>query len=343
MADAGEVIRSIDLPIFANSPNADVDMSVWTGRNDANEGPLALRWHQRVQPWTKPAAPGIALIGFACDEGVRRNQGRVGAAGGPLAIRKALANLAWHSQLPVYDVGDVTCSNGDLELAQTTLAARVAALFQESHFPLVLGGGHETAWGTFQGLTHARPYANFGVINLDAHFDVRPPTPPSSGTAFSQIADWSSRKNRKFRCLALGISQTANTQAAFERARQFGIEWRLDSDLVPWNLPAIRDTLDRLLGDVDHLYLSLDLDILPASIMPAVSAPSARGVSIEIVEWLLQVVVDSGKLVVADVVELNPLYDREGHAAKVAARLASILTAAKVATSVRATSTTQAH
>ena len=102
------------------------DMSVWTGRVDAADGPRALRWHQMMKPLTAGAPPGIALVGFACDEGVRRNGGRVGAKDGPRAIRAALANLAWHQEYPVYDAGDVRCDSGDMEGAQSRLAGVVA-------------------------------------------------------------------------------------------------------------------------------------------------------------------------------------------------------------------------
>ena len=68
-----------------------IDMGMWTGRVDAAEGDAARRWHQAVQPLAAGAAPGIAILGFARDEGVRRNQGRTGAVDGPLALRRALA------------------------------------------------------------------------------------------------------------------------------------------------------------------------------------------------------------------------------------------------------------
>src|SRR5262245_23238451 len=128
------------------------DMSIWTGRVDAADGPDALRWHQMVKPLTPSAEPGVVLVGFACDEGVRRNGGRVGAKDGPRAIRAALANLAWHQSAPVYDAGDVRCDDGDMEGAQSRLAEVVADAIRAGHWPLVLGGGHETAWGTFQGI-----------------------------------------------------------------------------------------------------------------------------------------------------------------------------------------------
>ena len=56
-----------------------VDMSLWQGRQDPEDGELALRWHDKVQPWAAGAqeAAGVVLLGFACDEGVRRNKGRV--------------------------------------------------------------------------------------------------------------------------------------------------------------------------------------------------------------------------------------------------------------------------
>src|SRR5438105_3820550 len=131
----------------------EIDMSVWTGRDDTpTEGPDALRWWQCVKPYREDTEPGIVLIGFACDEGVRRNGGRVGAKEGPRALRKALANMAWHGGKLVYDYGDIACPNQDLESAQHRLAAAVARVVGSGHRPLVLGGGHETAWGTFQGI-----------------------------------------------------------------------------------------------------------------------------------------------------------------------------------------------
>src|SRR5689334_24141000 len=120
------------------------DMSGWHGRLDPADGPKALRWHQMIKPVVS-GAKGIALLGFACDEGVRRNGGRVGAKDGPRAIRQALANLAWHPWCAVYEAGDVSCSDGELEQAQAELAYRVASVLRGGHRVLVLGGGHETA------------------------------------------------------------------------------------------------------------------------------------------------------------------------------------------------------
>nr|WP_255310555.1 MULTISPECIES: aromatic amino acid lyase [unclassified Aliivibrio] len=55
-----------------------IDMSVWHGRVDSEDGEFGLRWHQKITPLTHSSIHGITLIGFACDEGVSRNKGRVG-------------------------------------------------------------------------------------------------------------------------------------------------------------------------------------------------------------------------------------------------------------------------
>jgi formiminoglutamase len=75
------------------------------------------------------------------------------------------------------------------------------------------------------------------------------------------------------------------------------------------------------LSQVDHVYLTMCLDVLPAAVAPGVSAPSARGVGMDVIEPIVDRVVSSGKLRLADVAELNPSLDIDHHTARVAARL----------------------
>lgn len=86
-------------------------------------------------------------------------------------------------------------------------------------------------------------------------------------------------------------------------------------------MPRVLQTVDTFLAEVDHVYLTMCLDVLPAGVAPGVSAPSARGVAMEVIEPIVDRVAASGKLRLADVAELNPSLDIDNHTARVAARL----------------------
>jgi formiminoglutamase len=271
---------------------------------------------------TAKCQPGIVLLGFACDEGIRRNKGRLGAVDGPKAIREALANYAWHQTLPVYDDGNVACPDGNLEAAQLRLAEVVAMTISGGHRPLILGGGHETAWGTFQGIIAALPEAKVGVINIDAHLDLRNDSPGNSGTPFAQMAKRCQETGRDFHYFCLGVSKASNTLALLERAKTLGTKISFDKELVSKSYQQLHHEIVSFAKPLHVIHLSIDLDVLPASTMPAVSAPAARGVHLDLVESVISIALGTGRVVAVDLVELNPSLDPDGRGARAAARLA---------------------
>lgn len=298
---------------------------VWQGRTDTEEVGDSRRWHQCVQPFTPESRTGVALIGFAVDEGVRRNGGRPGAAQGPEATRKALANLPVLGEPALWDAGDVACAGNDLDAAQQALAQQVAQALAQGCTPLVLGGGHEVAWGTFQGLALALARGQrILILNLDAHFDLRMAQAGNSGTPFRQIQELCAAQGRAFCYRVLGISRFANTQALFERADALGVRhWPDDALQTEAGMQQALAALAQELQACDAVYLTIDLDVLPGSLVPGVSAPAPLGVPLWGVERVVDAVLASGKLVAADLAELNPAFDRDGLSAKVAARLAA--------------------
>lgn len=302
---------------------------VWQGRVDAEETGDSTRWHQRVRPFEAASRDGVALIGFAVDEGVRRNGGRPGAAQGPAALRGALANMPVLGEPALWDAGDVACpgapTNDALEQAQEALAQRVASVMAQGCRPLVLGGGHEVAWGSFQGLMRARPDLKKPlIVNLDAHFDLRQASRGNSGTPFRQIADWCAANSRPFDYHVLGISRFANTRALFDRADALGVRYRLDEDLqTPDQQAQACDALDAALQACDGVYFTVCLDVLPVPLAPGVSAPSTLGLPLSLVEAVADRVLASEKLLAADIAELNPALDPDGRTARVAARIAA--------------------
>ena len=234
--------------------------------------------------------------------------------------------LPVHREASLYDAGDVECSDGDLEAAQARLADRIAGLLGRNVRPIVLGGGHEIAYGSFLGLaTHLGDRlasTNVLVVNFDAHFDLRLAPRSNSGTPFRQIADLCAARGAAFRYLCFGISELGNTTALFNRAHALGVVFRRDEEMRSANFASLQDTLGRSLASAEKVYLSIDLDVLQAAVAPGVSAPAARGITLEILEDLVDSVLSSGKLALADIAELNPTLDRDNQTARVAARLA---------------------
>jgi formiminoglutamase len=72
----------------------------------------------------------------------------------------------------------------------------------------------------------------------------------------------------------------------------------------------------------EFIHLSIDLDVLAAATMPAVSAPAVRGLRLETVESILHRVLVTHKVAAVDLVELNPRFDLDGRSVRVAAGLA---------------------
>lgn len=301
----------------------DPEMARWHGRSDVEEGALGRRWHQCVQPLAGQTE-GVALIGFASDAGVARNHGRIGAAGGPQALRAMLANLPLRGCEQIVDAGDVACVGDALEAAQDELARALAALLDRGLLPVALGGGHEIAYGSFCGLAQhlaGSGAPRIGIVNLDAHLDLRLAEHASSGTPFRQIAEDCARRGWPFHYCCLGASEFANTPALFERAQALGATWLRDDEMDATRRDDTLVRVEDFLRGVDHVYLTICLDVLPAAVAPGVSAPAARGVELALVEAIVDRVAACGKLRLADIAELNPRLDVDDRTARVAARL----------------------
>lgn len=266
----------------------------------------------------------FAILGYCCDEGVRLNQGRKGAKNGPVAIRKALGKMPNHlkPEQILVDVGDVHFVNGNLEDTQQLLSEKVTELLDNKVIPIVLGGGHDIAYGHYNGLKNylisknKRP--SIGIINFDAHFDLRSDEKgPNSGTPFFQIAN----ENTPFQYLCLGIRKDANDQKLFKKASELNVTSVMQNSFRIQFTKEINTWIRAFMDKVDYIYLTIDLDGFSSAYAPGVSAASPLGFSPDIVLESLETIIASGKLISMDIAEMNPKYDIDGHTSKLAASL----------------------
>jgi formiminoglutamase len=310
------------------------DKKLWSGRTDTQDGIHGYRWHQVINVIdlkTEPLPPltknqrGFVILGFCCDEGVRRNNGRTGAREGPAAIRHACASLAWHNpanQVSLIDGGDIVCSGQNLEQAQKLLQTYVSKILHTGYLPLVFGGGHEVAFGSFWGIQKYYANKSVGIINFDAHFDLRTyALRGHSGSPFLQIADICSANDHNFSYMVLGIQKKNNTQILYQKAKELSVTFYEAEELRKTPAAAIKKTLINFIGKQNYIYLTLCMDVFDQAFAPAVSAPSAGGITPSTILPLIRTIASSGKLALFDIAEINPRYDRDGQTARLAAHL----------------------
>ncbi len=302
----------------------------WQGRN-SNPSLPPQYWHQIIEITDIQALkktkeiPSFALLGYACDEGVRRNFGRVGAFEGPQALREKLAKIPLHFQEKrVIDAGDVICMEENMEDSQALFAAHITYLLEQNTFPIGIGGGHDIAYAHFKGIKDflkEKSQNKIGIINFDAHFDLRPvEEKPNSGTPFYQILSEAKADSRAVDYLAIGIQGQSNTQELFEIAQQYDVKYIMQEECESFD-DSLKSKLESFIAAQDYLYITIDLDGFSSAYVSGVSAPSPLGFSPQFVFKALEFLLESKKVISLDIAELNPVFDQNQLTANLAARL----------------------
>lgn len=308
----------------------------WSGRKSEQ----TEYWHQAVQTISnlkinQDGGDKIGILGYSGEEGVIRNQGRIGTIEGPSVIRKMLGSIALHlpENLPILDYGDVFTLDQDMEASHDAITQITYDLLSSNHFPVLLGGGHDLAFAHGRGVQKFVGEKNekLGVINLDAHFDLRPLVRDKghSGSPFLQLAN---EYPNNFHYLALGIQRAANPRSLFETAEKLKAKYIVMEDFRLHNWEFIQEQILWFIDSVDKIYLSIDMDGFSSAFAPGVSAPSPMGFNPQIAFKVFELIVKSKKLISLDVVELNPQFDQDNATARLAARAVEYIVRKKFVT-----------
>lgn len=264
--------------------------------------------------------PRAVLVGFPSDEGVKRNRGRAGASKAPAEIRKILykitpdaenkdpfINLLEHTN----DLGDVNVS-GDLEADQEALGSMLAEYLKKEVIPIILGGGHETAFGHFLGYVKA----NFktSIFNIDAHTDVRPLKngKAHSGSPFRQAMEHESKSCEKY--LVAGLQPHSVSKSHLEYIRRNDGKYLFREETNSTSISELFNT-----SESERLMVTFDMDAVDQAFAPGVSAPCTNGLQPDL--WLKAAyLAGRNKQVTSfDLSEVNPKFDRDGQTARLAA------------------------
>ena len=266
-----------------------------------------------------PLDARAVILGFPVDEGVRINGGRPGAAEAPELIRDMLYSLTPDPRLGeafprllkrTVDLGNLKLE-GSLEDSQDALGAAVQPYIANGVIPIIIGGGHETAFGHFLGYVKAdRPVT---IVNWDAHADVRPLRDgrPHSGSSFRQALEHPSKICQKYAVAGLLPHSLARAHLEYLHEEDAHVIWR--SELSQHQINAL------YAGWKTPLMTTFDLDAVDQQAAPGVSAPAVGGLSPELWEHAAYRAGRCPGVQSMDVVECNPRIDVDGRTARLAA------------------------
>jgi len=284
----------------------------------------------------------IAIIGATLDLG----QGRRGVDMGPSAMRYAgLEDRLTTLGYDVRDEGNVATAVQEATALRDERARflpeiratceRIAALVAEASsrgaLPLVLGGDHSVALGTLGGL--ASVHGAGGVLWIDAHADANTPeTSPTgnvhgmplaaalgiAGPGFESDA-WPLPAVDPRKVALVGIRALDHGERKLLRDAGVRVFTMADIDRIGLER-TIRESLDRI-GGAKFVHVSLDMDALDPDVAPGVGTPVRGGLTYREAHLALELVAESGLAGSLEVVEVNPILDRENTTAETAVEL----------------------
>jgi arginase len=266
---------------------------------------------------------------------------------GPSAIRYAgLEERLTEIGLLVSDRGDIVTPAPEAlavvderarylpEILETSsrLASLVGEAVAEGSSPLVLGGDHSVALGTLAGLAGAAGQPG-GVLWIDAHGDLNTPETSPSGNvhgmplaaALGCCGAWFAHDGLPLpavdpaRVVLVGIRSLDQAERAFLRESDVRVFTMSDIDRIGIER-AVREALARVAGP-GFVHVSIDLDALDPKVAPGVGTPVRGGLTYREAHLACELVAESGIAGSLEVVEANPILDRENTTALTAVEL----------------------
>jgi arginase len=212
------------------------------------------------------------------------------------------------------------------------VANAVSAALQAQEFPLILGGDHSIALGSITGV--ARVYEDTGVLWIDAHgdFNTHETTPSGNihGMVLSALAGlghpsltnlggWSPKIHTQT-IVIVGARDLDEQEQMLLREHQIHVFTMTDIDQR--GMSAVMQEAVALASQATHgIHLSLDMDALDPREAPGVGTPVRGGLTYREAHLAMELVASSGRLISMDVVEVNPILDRENATAHLAVEL----------------------
>jgi agmatinase len=227
-----------------------------------------------------------------------------GADKGPQALLEASANMEVYdveTDSEVHKVGIYTCSsileNNSPDEMVDAVHDKVKELLKKKKFPIVIGGEHSVSIGAFKAV--AGHFNDLTILQFDAHADLRQ---EYEGSKYNHA------------CVMARAKELA--PVVHVGIRSMSVEERDDVQpervFYASHIHEQRTWMYELLNKLSrNVYITIDLDVLDPSIMPATGTPEPGGLLWYQLLDILKTVSEKVNIVGFDVVELRPLKENK--------------------------------
>jgi len=295
------------------------DRKLFFTRNDRNDPRMGEIVHSEPEHY---ASADIVILGCPQDEGVRRIDGRVGAAEAPEAIREQFYRLTtMNIKRTIFDLGDVVIGS-TLEEIHGNHAAVVGQILRDGKRLIVLGGGNDISYP--DGLAMAEVFGPewWIGVNIDSHLDVRIAEKRNSGTQFRQLLEGKHLLPTYF--YEVGFQSHFCSPVYYDYIRSLGVH-RISLELLRSRTDADLELKEQIrnkfIGHSSSLntFFSFDIDAVRSADAPGTSAPSPLGIRAGEFIQLVKYAASLANTKIIEFTEVNPKYDVDERTSKLVA------------------------
>jgi formiminoglutamase len=267
-------------------------------------------------------AANIVILGCPQDEGVKRNNGREGAALAPDAVRREFYKLTnFGISRKIFDLGN-TKIQGSLEETHEAHFQIVSQILRDGKRIIILGGGNDLSYPDGSAMAEAFGRENWIGVNVDAHFDVRIAAERNSGTPYRQLLEEKLLRPEYF--YEVGYQPHFASPVYFRYLQNLGV------NLVSLEQLRSKETADSELRElirskfIHHsatlnIFFGFDLDVVRASDAPGVSAPSPVGLRSGEFLTLVKFAAGLVNTKIVEFTEVNPNFDVDNRTTRLVA------------------------
>lgn len=220
------------------------------------------------------------------------------------------------------------------------LATRVAAAYGRGEFPLVLGGDHSCAIGTWSGIAQAlKNQGEVGLLWIDAHMDSHTfATTPSGAIHGMPLACLLGHGERTLTDIAFPGNKLAPGNVCLIGTRSFeageaalleklGVRIYGMGEIRERGFASVfREALGKISQNTAGFGISLDLDALDPQEEPGVGSPAPGGLFRSELTDVLRTMHRPPHFLALEIVEYNPYRDRNFATAKATCELVAAVT-----------------